>query len=118
MRDLPIVLIVVVGICAGCGRQSSSGPAAENGESVKTEAAAPVSMAGEGQMEIACAMCIYGMEGVNKCVLATKVVGKSVLVSGIDTDAHHLGLCSQSKVAVLKGELDGDTFVASSIQVQ
>ena len=69
-------------------------------------------------VEVACASCIYNMPGVAGCKLAAKIDGKSMLVTGVSTDAHELGLCSNAKEAVVAGKVDGDTFVATKLELK
>ena len=69
-------------------------------------------------VEVACASCIYDMPGVESCKLAAKIDGKSMLVTGVSTDAHELGLCSKAKQAVVAGKVDGDSFVATKLELK
>ncbi len=38
-----------------------------------------------------------------------------MLVKGATVNAHKLGLCSQTKEAVIAGEVEGDHFVATTV---
>ncbi len=74
-------------------------------------------------VEAGCAMCIYKMEGINKCTLAVKLDGKPHLVEGAQIhdlgDAHAAdGLCKTARQATVEGKLEGDKFVASKIALK
>ena len=70
-------------------------------------------------VEVACATCVYGMEGVQGCKLACKIDGGSpMLVTGSDVDLHAHNLCSTATNAVVSGEVEGDTLVATAVEVQ
>ncbi len=69
-------------------------------------------------VEAGCATCIFNMEGVKGCKLAVKIDGKPYLVSGADVDAHGAGLCNSAKEAKVVGEIEGDKFVATSVELQ
>ena len=85
------------------------------------ESAPPAAGLNAGQertVEVACASCIYHMPGVESCVLAAKIDGKPMLVTGVSVDAHTLGLCSKAKNAVVAGNVDGDSFVATKVALK
>ena len=76
-------------------------------------AAAPCTRATTG-----CGSCVFGMEGVEDCVLAVRIDGKAYLVSGVEMPGHESGLCDHSRMASFDGKLDGDTFVARSFTLK
>ncbi len=80
--------------------------------------AAGLNVGRERAVEVACASCIYHMPGVESCVLAAKIDGKPMLVTGVRVNAHKLGLCSKAKEAVVAGKEDGDRFVATKFEVK
>ena len=85
------------------------------------ENAPPVAGLNVGQertVEVACASCIYHMPGVKGCKLAATIDGKPMLVTGVSVNAHRLGLCSNAKEAVVAGKVDGDSFVATKVEVK
>ena len=63
--------------------------------------------------ETGCGSCIYKMKGVEGCQTAVKIDGKPYLVTGVETNAHELGLCKKPKQALVSGKVEGDTFVAT-----
>ena len=68
-------------------------------------------------VEIGCGSCIYSMKGVEGCKLAAKIDGKTYLVTGADhVDAHKF--CSAAKSAIASGQVEGDRFVATRLEVQ
>ena len=72
--------------------------------------------------EAGCATCIYDMKGVTGCVLAVKIDGQLYLVEGsaIDEhgDAHAVdGLCNTARKATVSGQVKGDKFVTSKIEL-
>ena len=105
-----LVLFTAI-LLAGCGEQSSTAPVSETRGPV-------IQTALEDQtLEVGCASCIYKMAGVEGCVMAVKVGGESMLLSGIDMDAHELGLCKSSKQARASGKVEGDEFVATKVEL-
>jgi len=50
-------------------------------------------------VEIGCGKCVYHMDGVTKCTVATKIGDEVMLLEGTDIDAH--GLCDGPKRAKL-----------------
>ena len=70
-------------------------------------------------MKAGCAMCIFGMEGVESCELAVEVEGRAYLVAGpamMDHgDAHEEhGMCTIARKAVVKGEVADGKFAADA----
>jgi hypothetical protein len=108
----------------GCKSESSApqggdgAPSTSAAASTPTEAPAgsPAATA-EQTVEVACATCIYRMSGVQGCKLAAKIDGKPILVRGGSVDAHNAGLCSAAKQAVVSGQVEGDTFVATKVEL-
>ena len=90
-------------------------------QTAKTETAATsevVTLRSE-TVEIACGSCVYGMDGVKGCKLAAKIDnGDPILVTGHDLDLHEHKLCTTASNAVVSGEVEGDTLVASSVVIQ
>ncbi len=80
-------------------------------------AAAPASEARAA--EIGCAACIYEMPGISGCgELAANIDGKPTLVSGHGLKIHSAGLCEAAKPATLTGEIEGDRFVATKVELK
>lgn len=70
-------------------------------------------------VEVACGMCVYGMEGVQGCQLAAKIDnGDPILVTGSDLDLHEHKLCSVASDAVVTGEVEGDTLVVTAVEIK
>ena len=66
-------------------------------------------------------MCIYQMKEAKGCELAVKIDGKPYLVTGksIDDlgDPHAAdGLCNTARAVQMEGRIEGDRFVAVSIE--
>ncbi len=108
--------LVMVSLCAvvglvGCSQETST----------KTPpAVAPGALASlENQdIEVGCAMCVYGMEGVQGCALAAMIKGKPMMVQGVELDMYDHGLCSVAKRAVVSGKFEGGELVASKVEVE
>jgi hypothetical protein len=78
------------------------------------------SLDGSAVTEVACASCIYGMDGVEECVLAAKVDGKEYLVTGIEFDTHGQGLCMDTgtaRTAKIVGVVHENGIMATSVQL-
>lgn len=72
-------------------------------------------------MEVACAHCVYQMEGVTACAPACKIDDKVVLLEGSAVDAQTLmdkGCCKGALMAEAEGKIEGDKFVATSLTVK
>ena len=68
-------------------------------------------------VEVGCASCIYGMEGVGDCELAARIDGKAYLVELEGFDAHGAGLCAGAQTAVVIGAIEDDRFHATSLEL-
>ena len=68
-------------------------------------------------VEVACATCIYDIQGVTGCVTAVKIGGTPYLLAGAELDAHNSGLCDSAKHAHVHGKVQDGKFVASSIKL-
>ncbi len=68
--------------------------------------------------EIGCAMCIYDMDGVAGCTPAALIDGQPRLMTGVDMDLHAFGLCTAARQAVVSGRLEGQTFLATKVEVE
>ena len=78
------------------------------------------SLDGSANIEVACASCIYGMEGIEDCVLAANVDGKKYLVTGIEFDTHEQGLCMDTgtaRLAKITGEVHEHGIEATSVEM-
>ncbi len=85
----------------------------------ETAATAEVVTLRSETVEVACGSCVYGMDGVVGCKLAAKINnGDPILVTGSDLDLHEHNLCSTATDAVVSGEVDGDTLIASSVEIK
>lgn len=107
----------------GCGGESATDEPESPAAPVATtpEAISLVVEAVAGQqmtVEVGCASCIYQMAGVEGCTLAAKIDGQPLHVSGVELDLHEFGLCSAPKQAKLVAKVDGDSVVASQVEVQ
>ncbi len=69
--------------------------------------------------EVACATCIYEMEGVSGCQAAVKIDGKPYLIEGLgDFNAHAAGLCDAAKPAHVLGNITDGKFVAELLEFE
>jgi hypothetical protein len=108
--------LVVVSLCAviglvGCSQETST---------KATPTVAPGAMAAfeKKEVEVGCAMCVYGMEGADSCTLAAKIKDKPMMVKGAELDMHDHGLCSGAKRAVVSGKIEGGDLVASKVEIE
>lgn len=70
------------------------------------------------EMAAGCATCVYGMEGIEGCVLAVLVDGRPLLVTGVPIPGHETGICDREIRAQVAGRREGDRFVATSFAAQ
>ena len=96
----------------GVSHEVDHGGAAEPGAeaSISNDPAAMTVKAG-------CAMCIFGMEGVETCQLAAEIENRAYLVTGTAMmdhgDAHEEnGMCTVARKAVVTGEVVDGKFAA------
>lgn len=73
-------------------------------------------------VEAGCAMCIYEMDGIDKCTLAVKIDDKTYLVKGsamLDHgDAHEDdGMCMTARQALVDGRIEDGYFFADEFQL-
>lgn len=132
---VPFVLVATL-FLVGCKPSASkTSVESDSSSSAKTPAAASESATSEptpsasskavltgATAEAGCATCIYKMKGVTGCKLAVKIEGETYLVEGsaIDEygDAHaDDGLCNTARKATVSGQVKGDKFVASKIEL-
>ncbi len=102
--------LLVVG---GCGMRSGNRTAESSSPAKDTMTSVQMTTT-----EIGCAMCIYNMEGVAGCTPAVVVDGQPRLMTGVDMDLHAYGLCTAPRQAVVSGRLEGQTFLARTVNVQ
>ena len=113
MRTLSILLIGTCLVVVGCdGTSSSPGtPSADSGLSVVPAVSETV--------DVGCAKCMYKLAGAEDCSqVAGSVDGKPLLLTGVELNAHELGLCKATKSALVKGDVEGDKFVATDVELQ
>ncbi len=102
------------------GTALALGACAQDTETAKDTGATPttlVSLSSE-TVEVGCGKCVYDIAGVTSCVLAAKIGDHAVLVTGAEVDLQDHGLCEATGTAVVSGRLDGDTFVATTVDMQ
>lgn len=64
-------------------------------------------------LEVGCGSCMYHMPGVEGCLLAVLIDGKTYLVQGAEWPNHDF--CDRKIQALVTGKLQGDKFLASSV---
>ena len=117
-----VVIVFVLPLCVfGCKKKESppSAPQASAPAPAQPESRASLVVSQPG--EAGCAMCIYQMKEAKGCELAVKIDGKPYLVTGksIDDlgDPHAVdGLCNTARAVQMEGRIEGDRFVAVSIE--
>jgi hypothetical protein len=99
------------------GGDSKSGPASVVDGAKSAAAGAAASMV---KAEVACAHCVYHVNGVTSCAPAVKVDGQTFVLSGPAADAlkGNMDLCKGAKAATVEGKVEGDKFVASKVELQ
>jgi len=69
-------------------------------------------------VDAGCGMCTYGIEGIKRCETWVNIDNKKLKVTGVDHNTHKSGLCKSGKhQAKVTGSIQGDKFVASSLEV-
>ncbi len=123
-----LVFVSLVGL-VGCGdgdrhdghdhaRHADHGAAAPSSPANNTEVQAAIT-GPTREAEIGCADCIYHVAGVSGCgELAAVIDGKPMLVTGHGLKIHSAGLCAAAKPARLQGEVQGDRFVATRVELK
>ena len=115
MKTLRIISVgTILGVSlalSGCSQN------AETAADTDAPSTTLVSLSSES-VEVGCAMCVYDIDGVTSCQLAANVGGNPMLVSGAEVDLHEHGLCEDTGMAVVSGRVDGDMFVATTVEMQ
>jgi hypothetical protein len=114
-RFAPVLVLAGLATLVACTAETS--PEAHAAESVPAAASAAVP-ADARQLEAGCGSCMFQMKGVQGCKLAVKVDGTPYLVTGAKIDAHALGLCEETKTALVAGSVQGGEFVATSFTLK
>ena len=104
-----VAVLVASMLFVACGNSSEEGPVSDPQELVART------------VEAGCAMCIYEMEGVEKCTLAVKVDGQPYYVTGSTIfdhgDAHAAdGICMTAREAVVDGKIEDGKVVATRLE--
>lgn len=81
-------------------------------------AASAVDSTNAQTLEVGCAGCVFNMPGADGCQLAVKIGDKIHLVSGVEMPGHESGLCDHSRMASVNGQLDGERFVATALELK
>ena len=104
---LPIGAVLALGACSNTAKTAEDSTTSQSGVlTLQSET-----------VEVGCGMCVYGMAGAKGCKLYADVNGKTIPVSGADVDLHAHNLCSVSKEALVSGQIEGDTLVVTSIEL-
>ncbi len=104
---LPIGAVLALGACSKTAKTADDSTSKQSGV---------VTLRSE-TVEIGCGMCVYGIASAKSCELYADVNGKTIPVSGADVDLHAHNLCSVSKEALVSGQIEGDTLVVTSIEL-
>lgn len=123
---LTFVILTCIVACAQStpSNESTIDPASTSAIAAKTgnaEAGAPDIQVVDQVVDIACGECQFGMEGTN-CDLAVRVDGQPYFVDGFSIDdfgdAHAAdGLCNAIKQARVTGRIEGERFIADTMDV-
>ena len=124
MKNTLIIAAIAVGLTAistttsfaGCGACGGGASASKEGDSAV--ASHDESKDHEHTVEVGCAGCIYGKEGVKGCKTAVKVHDDIYMLKGAKINAHQEGLCKAAKQGKVVGHIEGDNFVASSAELE
>jgi len=125
MRQVSVLAMGVVlgAFVLGCGSSGGGSDQGAASKAVSDHADAAMNDGGTPavaavSMEVACAHCVYHMDGVATCTPAVKVGDTPMLLTGVPLDPHSMGLCEEPKMAMVAGKVDGDHFVASSLELE
>lgn len=69
--------------------------------------------------EIACAHCVYKMDGITSCQPAVKVGGQTLLLTGAAADAvkDNADIHKAAKSVMLAGKIEGKNYVATKVEI-
>ncbi len=67
------------------------------------------------QVELGCGSCTYHIDGFKGCGPAVKIGDQAYKLTGVDIDAHSIGLCKAPKMANVEGKIEDGVFVASMV---
>ena len=108
MNKLLLLVMAVVLVAIGCGKQQSSG----TGE---------VAAFNDQVMEASCGQCLFGL-GEGGCDLAVRIDGKGYFVDGTGIDDHgdshgKDGFCSVIRQAKVTGKIQDERFVVTAFEL-
>ncbi len=104
MKTLVLATLCTALTMAGCAQTQNAG-----------DADVAMTTLSDKSVEVGCATCIYGMDGVKGCALAAVVNDQPMLVEGVDVDLRGHDLCSASKTGIISGEVEGDKVMATTV---
>lgn len=82
----------------------------------RTAAKAAIQRVSDQSAQVACAGCVFHMEGAEGCQLAVKLDGKTYFVDGAEVAGHEW--CDKALDAVVNGTIENGRFVASSVKTK
>lgn len=82
---------------------------------VNTLGAMVATLDGSNEIEVGCASCSYGMDGVEGCLLAAVIDDEPFLVTGIEFDTHGNGLCKATSTATIVGKVHANGIEATKV---
>ena len=120
MKRIALLTIIALGIfaIAGCSSVDNKAETTTAAKDV-VDAAKKTALTNAVTAELACAGCIYKMEGAQGCQPAIKLSGgEPMMLKGIEVDAHGLGLCSAASEATVQGDVKDGVFIASAVKLK
>lgn len=118
MRFHFLLMLPVLALAACSGDEPAPAAQAPAAAAAGSSTAGAVAATNAGTVEVACASCVYKMDGVSGCHLATMVDGKPMLVTGVPTPGHDSGLCEGAKQASMAGQVVDGQYVATSFALK
>lgn len=82
----------------------------------RTAAKAAIQRVSDKSAQVACAGCVFHMEGAEGCQLAVKLDGKTYFVDGAEVAGHDW--CDKALDAVVNGAIENGRFAASSVKTK
>lgn len=130
IKSLTAISLLAALLCLlyACGEQTETN---SEGSTAGQQATTPTSTEGEASttrastkqieaqtVEAGCQKCTFSVPGAKGCPAGVRIDGKALAVSGIDVNAHKIGLCSEtSKQAVVSGTIENGEFVATAFEL-
>ena len=117
-KIITIAIVSAAFFLAGCQDNKTDSHSDHSQKKTPVEAVTPSANVSSQVVDAGCGSCTYNVAGVEGCETWVNIDNKKLKVTGVDHNTHKSGLCKSGKhQAKVTGSIQGDKFVASSLEV-